>query len=550
MNVIIFYDFSKGNFKMIKLQAHRGLSAECPENTMPAFVAAIEQGYDAIETDVMATRDNVLVLHHDVTINRTARRADGSAVGASLPLSYLTYEQLLEYDFGIAYHKKYSGTKIARLDDLLALAQKHGIEIKIDAKFVKLAPEAKAALYELVRQYEDVVALTVNDIDTLKEIREIFPSIRIHYGRVYSVETIEEVAKLVPADKVTFWLPYNNERTSYVKVPFINEELAKAAKAHGSLAVWNLVNYKELSDAESFGADIIETNGQIKHEQNMGILSDMHTHNKNSHDATYEIKPMLEKAIERGFRYMAVTDHCDIFLCEDDRTLDMCSHIETAAKESDELNAEFGDKCYLLRGVELGDGIWHPDICQKVIDLLDYDVIIGAVHAVKCTASDNQVGMKRAFSQIKYDEITDEQMDELLNSYCDDLLYMVETQDIDIMAHLICPTGYPLIRFNRFFDMAPYRAKIEKVLRAIIRKGIAFEVNAALWREVDGKQPNLFVLEMFRDLGGHLITVSTDAHSPGAVGGNIPERLEWLKEMGFRNIFYFKDRKAIPCTIA
>ena len=67
---------------MVKLQAHRGVSAECPENTMPAFITAIEQGYNAIETDVMATKDNVLVLHHDATINRTARRADGSDIGA------------------------------------------------------------------------------------------------------------------------------------------------------------------------------------------------------------------------------------------------------------------------------------------------------------------------------------------------------------------------------------------------------------------------------------------------------------------------------------
>ena len=535
---------------MIKLQAHRGVSAECPENTMPAFITAIEQGYDAIETDIMVTKDKKLVIIHDKTINRTARRADGSPIGTSLPVSYLTYEELLEYDFGIAYHKKYKGTKLPLLEDLLALAKEHGVEIKIDAKFAKLPAESKADLYELVRKYEDVVALTVNDLDMLREVRELFPNVHIHYGRVYSVDTITEAAKLVPADKVTFWLPYNNERTSYVTVPFINEELATAAKKHGSLAVWNLTNYGELEVAEKFGADIIETNGQIKHEQNVGVLSDMHTHNKNSHDAFYEIRPMMEKAIERDIRYMAVTDHCDIFLCEDDRTLDMCSHIATAAKEADELNKELGDKCTALRGVELGDGIWHPDICQTVIDLLDYDVIIGAVHAVKCEAVAGNVGMQRAYSKVKYDEATPEQLDELLSSYCDDLLTMVETLDIDIMAHLVCPTGYPLNRHGIFVDMLPYKAKIEKVLRTIIRKGIAFEANGALFREIDGKYPNRFIIEMFRDLGGHMITISTDAHSPGEVGRGLAERVQLIRELGFRNIFYYKDRKAIPCTIA
>ena len=48
---------------MTKLQAHRGVSAECPENTMPAFITAIEQGYDAIEIDLMATKDQKLVIH-------------------------------------------------------------------------------------------------------------------------------------------------------------------------------------------------------------------------------------------------------------------------------------------------------------------------------------------------------------------------------------------------------------------------------------------------------------------------------------------------------
>ena len=179
---------------MTKLQAHRGVSAECPENTMPAFLTAIEQGYDAIETDVMVTKDNKLVLHHDKTINRTARHADGSPIGASIPMSYLTYDELLEYDFGIAYHKKYKGTKIPLLEDLLALAKEHGVEIKIDAKFAKLPAESKADLYELVRKYEEVVALTVNDLDMLREVRELFPNVHIHYGRVYSVDTITEAA--------------------------------------------------------------------------------------------------------------------------------------------------------------------------------------------------------------------------------------------------------------------------------------------------------------------------------------------------------------------
>ena len=58
-----------------KLQAHRGVAAEYPENTMPAFIKAYEQGYDIIEFDPKMTADHIPVVLHDRTLNRTGRIA-------------------------------------------------------------------------------------------------------------------------------------------------------------------------------------------------------------------------------------------------------------------------------------------------------------------------------------------------------------------------------------------------------------------------------------------------------------------------------------------
>ena len=57
-----------------RLYAHRGASAEQPENTMPAFERAIEVGVDAIETDVHLTRDGHLIVSHDETAARQSSR--------------------------------------------------------------------------------------------------------------------------------------------------------------------------------------------------------------------------------------------------------------------------------------------------------------------------------------------------------------------------------------------------------------------------------------------------------------------------------------------
>ena len=64
--------------KNIKLQAHRGVSSDCPENTMAAFRCAALQGYDVIELDPDYTKDGKIVILHDKTLNRTARKADGT----------------------------------------------------------------------------------------------------------------------------------------------------------------------------------------------------------------------------------------------------------------------------------------------------------------------------------------------------------------------------------------------------------------------------------------------------------------------------------------
>ncbi|MCI6039039.1 MAG: glycerophosphodiester phosphodiesterase, partial [Clostridiales bacterium] len=58
----------------MKVYAHRGASAQYPENTMLAFEKAVEMGVDGIETDVHLSRDGQLVLCHDETIDGTTDR--------------------------------------------------------------------------------------------------------------------------------------------------------------------------------------------------------------------------------------------------------------------------------------------------------------------------------------------------------------------------------------------------------------------------------------------------------------------------------------------
>src|SRR5439155_7107203 len=66
--------------KRVQRIAHRGAKREFPENTLPAFQRAFERGADAIELDVHATRDGVVVVHHDAELGRYAKDMAGKPI--------------------------------------------------------------------------------------------------------------------------------------------------------------------------------------------------------------------------------------------------------------------------------------------------------------------------------------------------------------------------------------------------------------------------------------------------------------------------------------
>ena len=108
-------------------QAHKGVSTENPENTMPAFEASIEQGYNIIELDVGVTKDMRFVLIHDAYINRTARLPGGEVITEAVGIGDITYDEALQYDFGVWFAKKFKGTRIPLFEDVLELAQRSGV---------------------------------------------------------------------------------------------------------------------------------------------------------------------------------------------------------------------------------------------------------------------------------------------------------------------------------------------------------------------------------------------------------------------------------------
>ncbi len=104
-----------------KVIAHRGANKKAPQNTLPAFVTAINEGTDGFETDVHLSKDGIPVICHNYTINATS---DGRG-----EITSYTLEELKKFDFGSYFSVDFKGTPLPTLDEFLEVTSESDCEI-------------------------------------------------------------------------------------------------------------------------------------------------------------------------------------------------------------------------------------------------------------------------------------------------------------------------------------------------------------------------------------------------------------------------------------
>ncbi|WP_010632742.1 glycerophosphodiester phosphodiesterase family protein [Sporolactobacillus vineae] len=124
--------------------AHRGANNIAPEETLPAYIDAVKNHADFIEGDLRQTKDGVLVLMHDSTVNRTT---NGKGY-----VSNKTYHQVEKLDAGVKFSKKYRGTRVLNLENLI---RHFGTKTKyyIETRRVKGKLTMESLLLKILNKY-------------------------------------------------------------------------------------------------------------------------------------------------------------------------------------------------------------------------------------------------------------------------------------------------------------------------------------------------------------------------------------------------------------
>lgn len=537
-----FLGHGEETMETVKLQAHRGVSTDYPENTMSAFWAAVRQEYEIIELDPGLTKDGVLVVLHDETINRTGRNTDGTLIQKQTKIGDITYKEASAYDFGIWFSKKFAGEKIPLLSEALSLAAEHDMLIKIDNKFQRFDEEGRQKLFEEVKLAGAKTAFTCNRMDVISQVLANVPDAQIHYDGPVTEEILEELSRIVSRDKLVVWLPMKNELTWWVQTAYADKELAAMVKRYAALGIWIVSDFADRDVAvKELGADIIETTGRIKPVRKQGFRADLHMHSEASHDANYPVTAMCEAALEKGLQAISVTDHCDVEYYD---TLDVDKVVldSTAAQEA--AKTAYEGKLEIFTGVEIGEGIWNLNATHKLEKMAAYDQIIGSVHWVRGEA------YQRAYSGLDFSIFTQAELELFMERYFEDVWEMLQKTDFDILAHLTCPLRYINGKYGRNLDWHQFTEQIRKILRYVIEHGIALEVNTSCKGSAyDELMPAEEIIKMYLGMGGSLITLGADAHVPPNVAHRLEETIQVLKACGVEYLVYFKNRELYQYTI-
>lgn len=263
-------------------------------------------------------------------------------------------------------------------------------------------------------------------------------------------------------------------------------------------------------------------------------MYDFHLHSNFSVDCKVPPEDMVKEAIKMGLKAICFTDHIDLSL-DQDKSKNVLFNIEDYIKEINKLKYTYINEIEVLKGAEFGLQLGLIDEYDE-LSKNPFDFILCSIHSIDG---------ERIFSREKSFE-SDYERGQV--RYYTELLEVVKRFDsFDSLAHIDFIDRY--YKFNdidyEFSDAA--KELVYEILKVLVDKGKALEINtAALRYDMKSFHPQDEILDMYKSLGGELITVGSDAHYTEDLAYGIKDAEKYLKEKGFKYLYIYKKRRPYP----
>ncbi len=256
-------------------------------------------------------------------------------------------------------------------------------------------------------------------------------------------------------------------------------------------------------------------------------MFDFHLHTTVSFDGISTARDMAHTAADRGLCEICFTDHAD-FLYERGGT--QLYDLSEYSRAYDHLEVP---SLTIRRGTELGLAAWSVDASEKFLAERPYDFVIGSVHYTE-------------FGDPYYPAFWEGRSSKAaFLCYLEEVLRCVKLhENFDVLGHLtyVCKSAHnPTHEPVRYED---FREITDEILRVLVRKGKGLEVNTSGVDKAGALLPSEKFLRRFRELGGEIVTVGSDAHDVTRVGQYVDDAMELLRDV-FGYVCTFAERKPI-----
>jgi len=253
-------------------------------------------------------------------------------------------------------------------------------------------------------------------------------------------------------------------------------------------------------------------------------MIDSHCHSSFSIDSQMPPAQLMATALEKGILYVALTDHIDF---------GPSGHRFDPSEYFLHLRAERENwpQLQIAIGVEMGIQKTHASMVNEFLADQPYDFVIGSMHRaadIDFAVGDFLPGISRDEAWLCYWEET--------------LASMKSCPDFDVLGHA------DIIR--RYFSLkgttvpAGARPVVSQVLQWLVEREKGLEINTSGIRYGLGEwHPQLWMIEEFFALGGKIVTIGSDSHSPDQLGFQVDQVLGQLSEIGFQEVAFFLNRK-------
>ena len=270
-------------------------------------------------------------------------------------------------------------------------------------------------------------------------------------------------------------------------------------------------------------------------------LCDTHSHTLISPDSHASLLNMAWAAVHAGLQEFCVTDHCDLLDQDGDpvTTFNWSFAIDQYLTVKERL----GTRMSLLHlGLELGSAPYDPAVARAILkegeDWLDF--VLGSLH--------NWIGEEGGIDLYGTDFTGRPDLCRKAVEHTLDHTWTLVTKCpdcYDSLAHINYPLRY-IHRDGIDLSLDDYEDRVRAIFTEIAKTDHALEVNTHHGTDLDSW---FTLLRWYKECGGELVTVGSDAHRPEDVAKGIPEALELLQAAGFRYVTTFYERKPVTHSL-